>query len=628
MTLSLELNIWELNVEVLRSERPELYEHFVAVNLAEEETKASTEATKSGLPNLSIARQDVSGTFYSRYQPLVEAERWASGFADVKAEAIAFLGLGLGYHIRALRQAVGSEKKIVVIEPSWSVFAAALETVDLTDLFKDENLFFLIESNIKELARRTAWHISDSVLFNAEWIEWPAFRRMHGDLMEEFAKVMSQSMKNIRLDQNTMIYFQRYWPRNMLRNLSTILQNPGLIALAGKFSRRPAIIVSAGPSLAKNVDLLHEVKGKALILCVDTAYRVLQQKGIQPDLIFALDGSEKNYRHFTGVTPEGVPLVFVPTVNHKIVEEYGKRSFSVNTFDSIIYEAVKHAAPKGAVGLSGSVATLAFSAANLMDADPIIFIGQDLAYPGGQAYAPGTMFEGMTKSEQDSSLMKFVDGIDGEPVLTDEQLDIFRRWFEGQIEVVGEKRRFIDATEGGAKIHGTEIMTLREAADLYCSESFAIQEVIDKAAEPVEEDLKPALEVLRTMRRTLHQLKRLARIALIKNEELRTLYKVRRLRTSKVAKVSAELDRIEERINLCNQKKWLDTPLQHLLLIVTQGKLSQAPDNETEHAKAMRITENAELLYMGMLEAANELKENVQLAIDDLEKVTKLGEND
>ncbi|TCP57843.1 uncharacterized protein DUF115 [Tumebacillus sp. BK434] len=610
----------------LRASRSLLFESLFSMQLDEQNMTVRVEASKAGMPTLYLSRGEAAGLFHSRYQPLVEAERWAAAHTDKNAKNLAFFGFGLGYQIRALREAIGADKGIIVLEPSWEVFDTALGAVDLRDLLKDENLHLIIGGTARQLARQMG-ALAGQKMFEMDWLEWPAFRRFYGnEYLEEFSKELSRSMRDARLDQNTVLYFQREWPRNILYNLPAILKNPGINALQNKFNKKPAIIVSAGPSLSKNVEMLHEIKDKAVILCVDTAYRVLQTKGIQPDLIFSLDGSELNYRHFTGVRPEGIPLVMVPNVHHKIIEEYGQRVFSANIFDMLVSEVVKQIEPKGLLSVSGSVATLAFSTACRMGCDPVIFIGQDLAYPGGQAYSKGTMFETMTKTVENGFMMRHVEGIDGMPVLTDAQLDSFRVWFEVQIEEYEAGRTFVDATEGGAKIHGTEIMTLREAVDRYCTESFDIQGVIEKVSERRSDDLNPSIMALRTMSRTLYQIRRLAKLALIKNQELRELYKLRRLRAGKVAFISAMLDRIEEHIKRLNGEKWLDAPMQHLLLVVTRGRLAQAPENETDHAKAMRVTENAKLLYQGMVQTAEELKDHVEVALRRLETETIQGE--
>ncbi|WP_157729344.1 motility associated factor glycosyltransferase family protein [Tumebacillus algifaecis] len=613
----------EQNEAALR-ERSVLFDHYIAQKHSAGQS-VRVELSKAGVPTLFTEGEGQSGYLYSRYQPLVEAERWATA-QKVDARGQLVYGLGLGYHLRALRAATGDKIPLFVVEPSWDIFLAAMEATDLTDLLRDPHLMLSVGPEMRRAAKDAAYFIGQH-LFAVEWLEWPAYRRSFPQAMQLFTEATTVEVKDVRIEQNTILFFQKEWPRNLLYNLDKILKNPGINHLRDKITGRPAVIVSAGPSLSKNIELLHEMKGKAAILCVDTAYRVLQQRGIRPDLIFALDGSDKNYKHFTGVQPEGVPLVFLPAAHHKIVEEYGEKTFTSNVNDQFLRDALQEVEPKGAISHSGSVATLAFETACLMGAEPIIFIGQDLAYPGGQAYAPGTMFETMTKSIEDGRLMMHVEGVDGQPVLTDASLDKYRRYFEERIEELAEEHLFIDATEGGAKIAGTEITTLWDVIERFCQEEFDFEQVIEAAAAPTGEDLEPARQTLRKMRRTLHQIARLNRIALLKNRDLRDLYKVRRLRVGKVEDMSAELDRLEQLIKRLNEKKWLDTVMQSLILYLTEGKMAQAPEQESEHAKAMRVTENAEILYHGMLEAAEEIKSHVNVALDRIGEENKQGED-
>ncbi|MBI4752768.1 motility associated factor glycosyltransferase family protein [Candidatus Desantisbacteria bacterium] len=52
------------------------------------------------------------------------------------------------------------------------------------------------------------------------------------------------------------------------------------------------------------------------------------------------------------------------------------------------------------------------------------------------------------------------------------------RWFEYQIQQRPDIT-YIDATEGGAKIFGTKILTLRETIDKYCLRDVSVKEILD-----------------------------------------------------------------------------------------------------------------------------------------------------
>ncbi len=52
----------------------------------------------------------------------------------------------------------------------------------------------------------------------------------------------------------------------------------------------PVIVVSAGPSLNKNIEDLKKAVGKACIIATDTAMKPLLNAGIVPDLFVIVDG--------------------------------------------------------------------------------------------------------------------------------------------------------------------------------------------------------------------------------------------------------------------------------------------------------------------------------------------------
>lgn len=68
----------------------------------------------------------------------------------------------------------------------------------------------------------------------------------------------------------------------------------------------PAIIVAAGPSLQKNVDLLKKAKGKAITIVVDSAINTVMAHGVMPDFVITVD-TNKELKNFTA---EGLADVF------------------------------------------------------------------------------------------------------------------------------------------------------------------------------------------------------------------------------------------------------------------------------------------------------------------------------
>jgi hypothetical protein len=100
--------------------------------------------------------------------------------------------------------------------------------------------------------------------------------------------------------------------------------------------------------------------------------------------------------------------------------------------------------------------------------DPIVFVGQDLAYSGGRMYAQGSLDQDLAvqvvqrssgayaaEGETVRRLME-VKAWSGEgTVHTSLQFHLFRLWYEGLVETRPQSR-FVNCTEGGAHIEGME----------------------------------------------------------------------------------------------------------------------------------------------------------------------------
>ena len=93
-------------------------------------------------------------------------------------------------------------------------------------------------------------------------------------------------------------------------------------------------------------------------------------------------------------------------------------------------------------------------------------MGQDLGFPGNKVHAQDTFLDEDDIDENDNSYF-YTESIDGGQILTSTDMENYRKWFEQMVRIYPELN-VIDATEGGALIKGTEIITITEAIDKYC----------------------------------------------------------------------------------------------------------------------------------------------------------------
>jgi hypothetical protein len=268
-------------------------------------------------------------------------------------------------------------------------------------------------------------------------------------------------------------------------SMGKIATHPPVRVLFDAFKGRPAVIVSAGPSLEKNIDRIVELKDRAVLIAVDTSLRILLNKGIEPHFVCTGDPQEANWRHLRGTVTKSAHLVAEPMTHFASLEHFKGRLFIASYGDKVMKWISDFIPDVGLVLCWGSVATMAFDLARKLGCDPIIFTGQDLSFPGGRTYAHGTYFE--DEEKMDMSVEAYekrqrtytLTDLYGQTVKTNRQMFAYKEWF--RTEFARTDARVINATEGGILKENCEIMTLREAADKYLLERFDALEVIEAA---------------------------------------------------------------------------------------------------------------------------------------------------
>ncbi len=407
------------------------------------------------------------------------------------SDVVIVYGFGIGDHILDLIQATSPKTFILVIDPSLEIFKHALDLNDLRSIFETKRLSLSIGEDPYQATRiRLEKYFGVFTLKNIKVFPCPPSVELSPDY---FAKVESYLKEVINVAENnrtTLTRFSGTWQSNILENLPYILGSPGISQIAGKFAGKPAIIISAGPSLDKNVKWLASAKGKAVLICVDTALKTLLRNGITPDFLIALDALQLNYMHVAGERTEDICLVANPITFPQILKKHKGRILMMTFTDPMMVWIEKSIGEKGNAVTGGSVATAAFDFACKIGAAPVLLVGQDLAYTGNRAYTINSFFceEWLDKVDDVSSLDDFQKikinlepdvrgkGWDGRDIPTTSKMLSWKRWFEVMVSQGGVS--CIHATEGGVKIEGTEIKLLREAINLHCKDGFQVEGVL------------------------------------------------------------------------------------------------------------------------------------------------------
>ncbi len=419
---------------------------------------------------------------HSKYDPRKEAEKLAASLEIDGCGSLFVMGFGLGYHVKALFAQLGTEGGIIIAEPSLPLLKTALEHVDLAEVLGSQRCFILTEIDKNLLSTRLGRY-GARLLLGTRFAWHPASKEVAGSFLLQAHKALTDFLSYTRMSLFTLVTNARITNTNVANNLPTFVTTPSIAEIRGLLAGYPAIIVAAGPSLARNVELLREAKGRAVIIAVQTTFKTLLQYGIVPDFVTSLDYNEISTRFFEGIDDfHGVHLIAEPKATPGVIDRYGGPiSLLDNTFARQClgdgFEA------KAGLKAGATVAHLAFYLAEHLGCDPVIFVGQDLAFTGGVFYTPGVEIHDAWRPElhrfhsietkeweriaRHRAHLRRVEGVDGNAVYTDDHLFTYLQQFEA--DFAGSAARVIDATEGGTRKQHAEPMPLRDAIARFCA---------------------------------------------------------------------------------------------------------------------------------------------------------------
>lgn len=410
------------------------------------------------------------------------------------------IGFGDGRIVKKFYEKMVDTNILVVYEPDPDIFCSILE-YDSQMIQKEDHIIYIVKGINDDLLEGLMYQlITYNTFQKLDVLISPLYDVLYPQACSYFIDKVIFEEKRAILNKNTETDSKMHMTENLLFNMYDYVKNSDVFLLKEELQKEnltdiPAIIVAAGPSLDKNIKDLKLAEGKAFIIGVDTALKALIREGIHFQLGITVDPAI-NMRHFKDEAILDLPFIVEPYSMKEFVEVHRGRRFYCRGYgsdycDSVCSDILSHANITLATG--GSVATNAFSLVEQLGFKTIIMIGQDLAFTDGHSHVSSVWGE-EDKSKEYFSRRKLteVEDIYGNMVQTDVQMSIYLDWFSNMIYSKNELR-VIDATEGGARIPYTEVMTLKEAIEQTCDRNVdfdkRIQETPDTFSEKQQKEL-------------------------------------------------------------------------------------------------------------------------------------------
>ncbi|TFH38638.1 MAG: DUF115 domain-containing protein, partial [Chrysiogenales bacterium] len=234
--------------------------------------------TKGGDFVPAVTTGDRRGFVHSRFDPAKEAERFIGVIDAAAYDLFIVFGFGFGYHVERLLDGMGGDSIALVIERDPRMLKAALEMRDLARVLGDERLILLLDPGEDEIAnalKGKSSRRSTLILHRGSFQTDPDY---YGNVQGIVKSYLSTKEVNIA----TLAKFEKAWASNIARNIGTFTGSPGAGAFYNAFTGVPAIVAAAGPSLHQSIDFIRANRNRAVIIAVDTSYRILRKRGIDP----------------------------------------------------------------------------------------------------------------------------------------------------------------------------------------------------------------------------------------------------------------------------------------------------------------------------------------------------------
>lgn len=481
------MELFEKNISALKCKYSDIAKKISQFDIEELQEKVAVVSAKDGAWIPQVKCKDRMWNLNSRISPERAAEVYAGRYTARAYKVFFVFGFAEGRHVRRILQNCDVTNRMIICVPDIDVFAMVCLYFDIAELLMDERVSFYFPEGkigITEILEEAVEYSNIKLL---EFCILPGYDVLHTKTCNDYIESIINKIEHELVLKGTRLGFNRMIPQHMLFHMKNLIYQRNMEQLRQALQQQnlekiPAIIVSAGPSLDKNVNELRRAQGRAFIMVVDAALRTVLKAGVKPDIICTID-PESPDRFFEKLDLTGMVWSCGRLTRPWVLENYGDKVFYQGSFPKEWKEEVSgelgYRFPDLPVG--GSVTADAFVIAEYLGFKRMILVGQDMAFTNGISHTEG--IEGAFGDNDEyiqSRLRVQVEGIDGTMLETDFQMWSYKKWFEKYLTTRKKKLTVIDATEGGAKIEGTIIQTLHETIQTECGEELAIYEIEQK----------------------------------------------------------------------------------------------------------------------------------------------------
>ncbi|EAI6799340.1 motility associated factor glycosyltransferase family protein, partial [Campylobacter coli] len=362
-------------------------------------------------------------------------------------------------------------KHLFVFESEIELFILALSTIDLSEELKVYKIV-LFDCVAKDLEIQIAMifdqqsileYLSLYVMFISSHYYLKYYETSILSLNELCIKSASVAIRNADITCFLPLLTHGQFLQNIPSMLESIPFQRILSERKNKFDN--AIVVSAGPSLAKQLPLLKAYQDKAVIFCADGALSMLEKEGIIPDYVTNLDFTDLAMKFFQNKENKTSLNVLSCATHPNVVHSLKAENCMIVLRNKALYQRF-NLNDFGYIDTGTHVSHFSYTLALALGFKNIILIGQDLAFDEkGNSHSQGFSYGEQFSGEKTVPTLKTQAYAGKGEVLTHITWNDYRIKLEYLFACNSKEAKFYNATEGGARINFTEELSFKECCE-------------------------------------------------------------------------------------------------------------------------------------------------------------------
>ncbi|EMJ1797969.1 motility associated factor glycosyltransferase family protein [Campylobacter coli] len=363
-------------------------------------------------------------------------------------------------------------KHLFVFESEIELFILALSTIDLSEELKVYKVV-LFDCVAKDLEIQIAMifdqqsileYLSLYEMFISSHYYLKYYETSILSLNELCIKSASVAIRNADITCFLPLLTHGQFLQNIPSMLESIPFQRILSERKNKFEN--AIVVSAGPSLAKQLPLLKAYQDKAVIFCADGALSMLEKEGIIPDYVTNLDCRDLAMKFFQNKENLKQSIIALECATHpNVVRSLNAENCMIVLRNKALYQRF-NLNDFGYIDTGTHVSHFSYTLALALGFKNIIMIGQDLAFDEeGNSHSKGFSYGEQFNGEKTVPTLKAQAYAGKGEVLTHITWNDYRIKLEYLFACNDQKAKFYNATEGGARINFTEELSFKECCE-------------------------------------------------------------------------------------------------------------------------------------------------------------------